>query len=46
MGKGYQGETSKGSGEPGPKRSLARAFAVRKHVVETFLELQSKHACL
>ena len=27
--------TSQGSGEPAHKRSLARAFAVRRHVVET-----------
>ena len=28
--------TSKGSGEPAHMRSLAKAFAVRRHVLETF----------
>ena len=34
--------TSKGSGEPAHKRSLARAFAVRRYVVVTFGKLQAK----
>ena len=33
--------TSKGSGETTHKRSLAWAFAVRRHVVETSMKLQS-----
>ena len=37
---------SEGSGEPAHKRSLARAFAVRRHVVETLRKLQAKNVCL
>ena len=38
--------TSKGSGETAHKRSLARAFAVRRHVVETLRKFQKKtHVC-
>ena len=33
--------TSKGSGEPAHKRSLARAFAVRRHVVKTLRKLRA-----
>ena len=43
MEKGYLSQvTSKGSCEPAHKRSLARAFAVRRHVVETLKKLQAK----
>ena len=47
MRKGYLSQTtSKGSGEPAHKRSLARAFAVRRHIVESFRKLQAKmHIC-
>ena len=34
--------TSKGSGETAQKRSLARVFAVRRHVVETLRKLKAK----
>ena len=34
--------TSNGSGEPVHKHSLARAFAVHRHVVETLRNLQTK----
>ena len=38
--------TSKGSGETAHKRSLARTFAVRRHVVRTLINLQAKrHIC-
>ena len=43
IGKGYLSKaTSKGSGEPAHKRSLARGLAARRHVVETLRKLQAK----
>ena len=38
--------TSQGSDEPAHKHIFARAFAVRRHVVETLRKLQAKNACL
>ena len=37
--------TSKGSAQSAHKPSLTRAFAVRRHVVETLRKVQAKNAC-
>ena len=36
------GTYHKGSGEPAHKRSLARAFAVRRYIVEILMKLHAK----